>query len=345
MTQTKPAEPETQQDEPATFAGPNLVVRLGGGLLRSSTGLLFIASLVVLVAFAIALRDTAFLSSTNLSSVARQTTTICVMAVGTVFVLSAGEIDLSFAPVIALSGLVAAKTMETFTWPFAVLAALAVGAIVGAANASITVFLKIPSFITTLGTLGVITGISQSYTDLKSVPVTNTQFLGVFGTATFGAVSILLVWILAAVVVGELVLRTTVFGRRVLATGGNPIASRYSGVGVKRVRFAVLMISSVTASLVGLLYVGRLSTANYTQGAGDLLPVLSAVIIGGTALSGGRGNVFGAVVGALLVGLINNGLILLGLSSAQQQIFSGIVIVVAVALTGVRSLIGRAAPA
>jgi ribose transport system permease protein len=128
----------------------------------------------------------------------------------------------------------------------------------------------------------------------------------------------------------------------VLATGGNAVAARYSGIGVKRIRFAALMISSMTASLVGLLYVGRLGTANYTEGTNDLLAVLSAVIIGGTALSGGRGNVLGAVVGALLVGLINNGLILLGLSSAQQQIFSGVVIVVAVALTGVRNLIGKA---
>jgi ribose transport system permease protein len=316
------------------------VAAVGGGLLRSGTGLLLLASIVVLVVFAIMLRDTAFLSSANLIAVARQTSTISVMAVGTVFVLSAGEIDLSFAPVIALSGLVAAKAMESTSWPVALIVALLVGLVVGAINAAITVGLGIPSFITTLGTLGVITGLSQTYTNLQSVPVTNDQFLNVFGNGHIVGISVLVLWTVAAIVVGEVVLRTTVFGRRVVATGGNPVAARYSGVGVKRIRFAVLIISSMTAALVGALYIGRLQTAGYTLGTNDLLSVLSAVIIGGTALNGGKGNVTGAVLGALLVGLINNGLILLGLSSAQQQVFSGVVIVVAVALTGVRNLVG-----
>ncbi|MGH2557075.1 MAG: ABC transporter permease, partial [Actinomycetota bacterium] len=119
----------------------------------------------------------------------------------------------------------------------------------------------------------------------------------------------------------------------VLATGGNEVAARYSGIRTRRVKIAVLVLSALAGAVAGLLYTGQLASGRYDLGGGDLLTTLAAVIIGGTALSGGRGNVVGAIAGALLVGLVGNGVILLGFSTPQQQIFTGLIIVIAVALS------------
>jgi ribose transport system permease protein len=143
-------------------------------------------------------------------------------------------------------------------------------------------------------------------------------------------------WAVASGALGALVLRRTPFGKAVLATGGNEVAARYSGISTRRINIAVLASSSGVGALAGLLYVGQFGSGRYDLGSGDLLTVLAAVVIGGTSLSGGRGSVEGAIAGALLVGLVNNGVILLGFSTPEQQIFSGIIIVVAVALSGHR---------
>jgi ribose transport system permease protein len=136
----------------------------------------------------------------------------------------------------------------------------------------------------------------------------------------------------AAIVVGHIVLRKTTYGRRVLATGGNAVAARFSGVDTRMITFLVLAIMGLFAGLAGMLYAGRLSTGRFTLGEGDELSVIAAVILGGTSLFGGRATVIGALFGALMIGLINNGLILMGLDFSQQQIVRGGIIVLAVAL-------------
>jgi ribose transport system permease protein len=128
------------------------------------------------------------------------------------------------------------------------------------------------------------------------------------------------------------VLRKTAYGRQVLATGGNAAAARFSGVDTRRIKFLVLMFSGTFAALGGMLYAGRLNSGRYTVGQGDELSVIAAVILGGTSLFGGAGTVVGTVLGALLIGLINNGLILMGLEFSQQVIIRGVIIILAVAL-------------
>jgi ribose transport system permease protein len=129
---------------------------------------------------------------------------------------------------------------------------------------------------------------------------------------------VLLVWTVAIAGLGAVVLRHTPFGKAVLATGGNELAARYSGISTRRIKVAVLALSGLAGSLAGLLYTGQFASGRYDLGGSDLLMVLAAVIIGGTALSGGRGSVEGAVIGALLVGLVSNGVILLGFSAASR---------------------------
>jgi ribose transport system permease protein len=141
------------------------------------------------------------------------------------------------------------------------------------------------------------------------------------------------VWTVAVLLVAHVTYRKTTFGRQLLATGGNRVAARYSGIDTARIRIAALVICSATASLAGLLYVGRLHSARYTLGETDLLTVIAACVIGGTSMAGGRGSIIGALVGSLVMGVLNNGLILMGLSVTEQQIARGLIIIIAVALS------------
>lgn len=295
--------------------------------------IVYVGFLAVFAFFAIVLHDRGFLSVGNLTNIARQTAMISIMAIGFVFVLAAGEIDLSIGAVVALASLVTALLLRDVGIWLAVPAGLATGVVVGLVNGLITTKVRIPSFLVTLGTLGVVNGIARWLTDLKSVPITDPVYTFIFGSGDIGPVPILFVWTAVALVVGHLALRKTAFGRQVLATGGNRTAALYSGVRTDRIKIATLVISATAAALAGMLYAGRLHGARYTLGETDMLTVIAAVVIGGTGLFGGKGSVVGAVVGSLIMGIINNGLILMGLSVAQQMIFQGIIIVLAVALT------------
>jgi ribose transport system permease protein len=181
--------------------------------------------------------------------------------------------------------------------------------------------------------LGIVTGIARELTNLASVPITDRTFNFVFGSGDIGPVPTLVIWMLAVLVVAHVVYRRTSFGRQVLATGGNRTAARYSGVRTDRIRVAVLVISSLTAALAGLLFAGRLHGARYSLGEEELLTVIAAVVIGGTSMFGGRGSVVGAVVGSLVMGVMTNGLILMGLSVSEQMVARGVIIIAAVALS------------
>lgn len=293
----------------------------------------YVAFIVILVSFAVILRDTGFLSFSNFSSILRQTAPITVMAVGLTFTLSAGEIDLSIGSVVALSALTSAIVLRDVGLVAGIVSGLGVGLAVGAFNGLVTVAVRIPSFLVTLGTLGLVAGIARSITDLQSVPVRDATFTAWFGSGSIGPVSSLVIWTAVVVVVGHLALRNTRFGRHVLATGGDRAAADYLGVRTARVRFAALLISAVAAALAGMLYAGRLQGARYTLGEQDLLTVIAAVVIGGTRLFGGRGTVIGALFGSLIMGMLNNGLILMGLEVADQMIARGAIIILAVSLS------------
>ena len=282
---------------------------------------------------AVVLRDDGFTSQTNLLNIVRQTAPVTVMAVAVVFVLSAGEIDISLGAVVALSALVTAKVLESENMAVAVAAGLGVGLGVGAVNGAFVTLLRLPSFLVTLASLGVVTGLARTITDLRSVAVTNTGFVDVFGSGDVGPVPGLAFWALGAVALGHFAFRHTRFGAHVVAIGDSPSAARVAGIRVDRVRFAVLVLSGASAALAGILYTGRLQGATYTLGEQDLLVVIAAVVIGGTRLFGGRGSVVGALVGTLTLGTLTNGLILWGFSSSEQLIAEGVLLLVVVSLT------------
>ena len=166
-----------------------------------------------------------------------------------------------------------------------------------------------------------------------AIPILAPTYSFIFGGGNIGPVPTLLLWMVLFGVVGHVVLRRTTFGRRVLATGGNETASRYSGVDTRSIKLRVLLISSMAAAVAGMLYAGRLQSGRFQLGEGDELSVIAAAVLGGTSLFGGAGTVVGTIMGALMIGMINNGLILLGLEFSQQLIARGAIIILAVALS------------
>jgi ribose transport system permease protein len=234
--------------------------------------------------------------------------------------------------VAGLSSVCAALAISAFGVIPGILAGLLVGAVIGAVNGGLVSLLGIPSFLVTLGMLGVAAGLAQWITQSAPVPILNDTFIVIFGGGNFGPIPGLLVWSAIFVVVGTVTMNKTRFGRQVLATGGNRTAAQFTGVNTKRIKFQVMLLSGVVASVAGMLYAGRLESGRFQWGAGDELSAIAAVILGGTSLFGGAGSVVGTLMGALLIGLINNGLILAGLDSSQQQVVRGAIIILAVAL-------------
>lgn len=294
---------------------------------------LYIGFVVVFVLFAIFLGDDGFLQSTNLLNIVRQTAIVAVMAVAVTFVIAAAQIDLSVGSIAGLSSVVTALTISsTGSAMVGVLAGLGCGVIVGVVNGSLVAYLGMPSFLVTLAMLGIAAGIAQWMSNFQPVPILNKSFTNLFGSGDVGPFPSLLIWAVVAVVIGVVVMNKTRFGRQVLATGGNEIAARFTGVRTKRITFYVLLISAVVASIAGMLYAGRLQSGRYQWGTGDELSVIAAVVLGGTSLFGGYGRVVGSALGAVFIGLLNNGLVLAGLDVSQQIIVQGVIIIIAVAL-------------
>ena len=213
-----------------------------------------------------------------------------------------------------------------------IIVGLLTGLLVGSVNGALVAVLAIPSFLVTLGMLGIARGTAMWITDTAPQPILDDSFNNPFGSGDLGPVPSLVIWTLVAGVVGHIVLRKTSYGRRVLATGGNAVAARFSGVNTRLITFLVLAVMGTVAGLAGMLYAGRLHSGRFQWGEGDELSVIAAVILGGTSLFGGRATVVGALLGSLMIGLINNGLILMGLEFSQQLIVRGAIIVFAVAL-------------
>ena len=171
----------------------------------------------------------------------------------------------------------------------------------------------------------------------KSVPIYNNTFNNIFGYGSVGGIPVLFFWILAFLIFGIILLNHTAFGRKVLAVGGNAAAAEYTGVKVNKILIQTYILSGILSATAGLLYCGRTKAAKYTYGEGVEMDVIAAVVLGGTAMSGGTGNILGSIVGALLMGMINNGLIMGGLSVSQQKIVRGIIIIIAVAIGNLQS--------
>ncbi len=295
--------------------------------------IIYIGFAVIFLVFALTLEHKGFLNTNNLLNIVRQTTMIAVMAVAMTFVLSAGEIDLSVGAVAGLATVTVAMAIAVAGPIAGVGAGIATGLAVGMFNGWLTTRIGIPSFLTTLAMMGIAKGVAMWISDTAAVPIHSPSYSWLFGGGNIGPIPVLLLWIAVAAGVGHVVIRRSGFGRRVLATGGGETAARYSGINTQAIKFRVLVISSCAAAFAGMLYAGRLQSGRFQLGEGDELSVIAAAVLGGTSLFGGKGTVIGTIVGAMMIGLINNGLILFGLEFSQQLIARGGIIILAVALS------------
>jgi ribose transport system permease protein len=315
----------------AEASTPSFATRIGLADWRQN--IIYIGFVGIFIFFAVTLGHKGFLDTNNLLNIVRQTAPIAIMAVAMTYVLAAGEIDLSIGAVAGLASVAAAMAMDIGGVPLGILAGVATGLIVGVINGVISTRIGIPTFLTTLAMMGVAKGTSMWVSGTKAVPILSDGYNWFFGGGYVGPLPVLLFWMLIAAAIGHVVLRRTTFGRWVLATGGSETAARYSGVNTRNIKFKVLIISSFAAAIAGMLYAGRFQTGRFQLGEGDELSVIAAAVLGGTSLFGGKGTVIGSIMGALMIGLINNGLILAGLEFSQQLIARGAIIILAVAIS------------
>ena len=297
--------------------------------------MVYIVFIVVFVLFSVLLHDKGFLGS-NLLNIVRQTAMVGVMAVAGTFVIACGQIDLTVGSVAAMSAMIAALILQSTGNIFlAVVVSILFGLGVGWVNGFLVTRLGLPSFLATLGMMEVVRGLAMWITNTAAVPITNNTFNQIFGTGYLGPISVLIVWMVIFFGVGYFLFNKTPFGRHILAVGGNETAAGYSGINTKKVKMTIFMMSGAFAAFAGILYAGRMQSGRYTFGDGDEMSVIAAVVLGGAAMSGGTGSIIGTLFGALLMGMISNALVLAGLSSAEQTIVSGAIIILAVALSNV----------
>lgn len=297
--------------------------------LRSVIGLLLFSVIVALI-------NDRFMTTSNILNILRQTSINAVIAAGMTFVILSGGIDLSVGSTLAFSGAIAATLFASGANPLvAILLTLLVGAVIGVANGFVIAKGKLQPFIVTLAMMTIVRGATMVFTDGKPISTgsgSNADFLTAIGNGyTFGIPNPILVMI-AVFGLGYFVLTQTTMGRYIFSLGGNEEATKLSGINVNSVKVFVYGVSGVLASLAGIIITARLSSAQPTAGTGYELDAIAAVVLGGTSLAGGIGGIAGTIVGALIIGVLNNALNLMDVSSYYQLLAKGVVILAAVLL-------------
>ncbi len=292
----------------------------------------YYAFAAVLIVFGITIGKDGFLTPSNLFNIVSNTSMITVEATAMTFVIACGEIDLSIGSTAGLGALTAGLALQAgFGVVGAVIAGIVTGIVIGGVNGFFVTKIGIPSFLVTLGMMQLVSGLSMWITNMNPIIISNMTFNNIFGSGKIGPIPSLLLWSAGALVLGHIALKKTGFGRKVLATGGNRIASEYSGINTNRIKFYALILTGIAGAIAGMLYTGQMQSARYTFGSGDELSAIAAVILGGTSLYGGSGTIIGTIIGSLLIGTIDNGLIIMGLNASQQLVVSGAIIILAVA--------------
>ncbi|MDE3198259.1 MAG: ABC transporter permease [Acidobacteriota bacterium] len=347
---------KTEERADRTQAAASLRPRLSAGdvLFRLRAAIVLA---VISIAFAAAAPN--FLSPANLTILVKHVAINAILAVGMTFVILSGGIDLSVGSVVGFAGIVAGKLIHDglvlrslgdvvyfHTW-LVVAVAVASGALVGALNGVLVANLRVPPFIATLGTLYMARGAAMLLSNGATFPQLGGRAdLGNTGFPWIGAGTVLSVpvpiWIMAAIAgIGAAIAGKTPFGRRVYAVGGNERAAELSGVRVPHIKFAVYVMSGLCAAIVGLIIAGELAAAHPATGETFELNAIAAVVLGGTSLMGGRGSVGGTIIGAFVIGVLADGLVLLGVSEFWQMVIKGFVIVAAVLLDQMQQKYGR----
>ena len=288
-------------------------------------------ALIVLIIF-VSILSPSFLSLTNLMNLMRQVSTNALIAFGMTFVIITGGIDLSVGSTLALSSAIMAGMIVNGIDPLiAMTVSLIAGFVLGAVNGLLITKGKLVPFIATLATMTIYRGATLVLTDGKPITGLDETFIFQFmGRGYFFGIPFPIVITLVVFALLFVLLHKMSFGRKTFAIGGNEKASFIAGVKSNKIKIFVYSISGVLASLAGIILTSRLNSAQPTAGESYEIDAIASVVLGGTSMSGGKGRIFGTLIGALIIGTLNNGLNLLGVSTFYQQIVKGIVIIIAV---------------
>ena len=287
--------------------------------------------LLICVVFALGSRE--FLTVSNLLNVALQTSIIAIVAIGMTFVILTAGIDLSVGSLMAICGALAAgiavrQGMDTY---LSISIALGAGLFLGAINGLMIVKGSIPPFVATLSMLAIARGLTLVYTEGRPIAGLDERFI-YWGTGQVLGIPLPVIIMIIIAVVAHIITRYTPFGLHVYSTGGNEETTRLAGISPDRIKLAVYMISGFLAALGGILLTARLWSAQPNAAVGWELDAIAAPVLGGTSLFGGVGSIGGTVVGAFIIGVLSNGLNLMGVPSYYQQVIKGLVLILAVAV-------------
>ncbi|WP_284946547.1 ABC transporter permease [Acidisoma cladoniae] len=291
----------------------------------------YVIFVAVTIFFAVAAPNFATLATVG--AILRITAIVSVIAIGMTFVIISAEIDLSVGSVASFSGMILALLLDAGvpSWLGAIITLL-MGAAIGACNGLLVTRLKIPSFLVTLGMLSIFSGAALTVTNTMPVPIVEDGINNVLWNGSLLGIAAPVWWTLLVVVAGFYLLHVSLFGRRVLAVGGNALAANFSGINVNRTKVLAFVLSGSTAALAGMMLAARSTAGNPSLGSGLELDVIAAVIIGGTSLFGGYGTIIGSVIGAIFIGIIGFGLLVMGFSTSVQEIIKGAIIILAVSV-------------
>ncbi len=318
----------TSQATTPQSAPEGVIQKLRRLVLERPTYVIFAAVTLFFIVFA-----PNFATLGTAEAILRITALVTIMAVGMTFVIICAEIDLSVGSVASWAGMVVALLLDRGApgW-LAPILVLGMGAAIGVVNGLLVTKLGIPSFLVTLGMLSVFSGLSLTITGTEPVPIVDDFFTDLFWNGSLLGAPAPIWWTIVAVLIGYYVLQMTVLGRQAYAVGGNLVAARFSGVKTDRIKIVAFVASGLAASLAGMMLAARSTAGNPSLGAGLELDVIAAVIIGGTSLFGGVGDIVGSVVGAIFIGILGFGLLVMGLSTSIQEVVKGAIIILAVAL-------------
>ncbi len=295
-----------------------------------------IFAVLILMCVVMAFLAPNFLSVDNAVNVARAVSINAILAAGMTMIILTGGIDLSVGSTLAVAG-VAGVLLATSgaPGPIAILGGIAAGALAGLINGAFVAWLALPAFIVTLGSMTYLRGTAYSLLDGQPLVASDLAYRGI-GNGTVAGIPTPVVVMIVVYVIFWFLLERTRFGRHVYAVGGNIEAARLAGINTKRVLLLVYTIAGAAAGLAGIIFSARVLSAQPTAGTNYELDAIAAVVLGGTALAGGRGRVLGTLVGALIIGVLSNGLVLMNVPFFYQLIIKGVVIVLAVTLDSLR---------
>ncbi|WP_116133133.1 ABC transporter permease [Tropicimonas sp. IMCC34043] len=291
---------------------------------------IFLSLVILCVIFSFA--NPRFMSVANLTNILQQVSVIAIAAFGMTWVILLGEIDLSIGSIIAVAGMVGAQVIG-LGWGFvpALLLTLGSGALMGLINGALTAKLLLPSFIVTVATMSIYRGLVSLPTNGAPEMIMDPSWTAIGGESFLGIP--IIIWIVFVLfVANHILLSRTTFGRRTYLTGGNREAALYSGINVDRIKMIVFMISGTMAAVSGVLLSSRLYSAQTNAGLSYELDAIAAAVLGGTSLAGGVGTMIGTLLGALIIGALNNGMNMLSVPYFYQLIVKGLVIIIAVYL-------------